>query len=202
VCFARTWIITNLMTENETKCITIEVVKNHPRLLKFPSLSRNLYNSILPKNYTDIYNKPQVLIVRQKSASMSKPPVLSNRKRKLKKPPKKVLKPPRNLIPTSNQKLFDKLIQNYKPRAKSTPNKKRNTADFNPKSRLYKSPSRVDLTGKVVQRRKPSESLLAKINIPSEEDLKKINEAHSSQEENSEEEGFDYRKNLTLSFYK
>ena len=66
----------------DSKILPLNVIPDHPRFLRLPSLSRSLVHSILPKACQAMHNKPLIFSVSPCSISLPGPPKLSERTRK------------------------------------------------------------------------------------------------------------------------
>ena len=62
----------------ESKLVTVEVMNNHPKLMRLPSVSRSLHFSILPKSCYEMYANPAILTLKPNKTKTSNPPSLSN----------------------------------------------------------------------------------------------------------------------------
>ena len=69
----------------ESKLVTVEIMNNHPKLMRLPSVSRSLYFSIMPKSCYEMYERPVILTLNPKPNIKVSVPVLSNYRKERKK---------------------------------------------------------------------------------------------------------------------
>jgi hypothetical protein len=97
----------------ESKLVTVEVMVNHPKLMRLPSVSRSLYFSIMPQSCYEMYAKPAILTLKPKSVINATPPVFSSYRSQRKK--RKVSYEPRPITkPCPNSYVYNKMF-NPKP---------------------------------------------------------------------------------------
>lgn len=116
----------------ESKLIAVEITKDHPKLMRLPSVSRSLYFSILPKSCYDMYKKPMILKLQQNPVKILQPPYLSsyrsNRTKRVKSyEPRPMVKP------CPNSYVYNKM---FKPKPPAEPPK----TPQRPKSRPKTTP--------------------------------------------------------------
>lgn len=116
----------------ESKLIAVEITKDHPKLMRLPSVSRSLYFSILPKSCYDMYEKPVILKLQQNPVKIFQPPVLSSYRSTRTKRVKSY--EPRPMVkPSANSYVYNKM---FNPKAPAEPPK----LPQRPKSRPQTTP--------------------------------------------------------------
>lgn len=124
----------------ESKLIAVEITKEHPKLMRLPSVSRSLYFSIMPKSCYDMYEKPVILKLQKASAKTSNPPVFSTYRSKRTRSVKTYEARPM-VKPCANSYVYNKM---FNPKPPSEPPKlpkratsRPNTTPVNPLVTFY-----------------------------------------------------------------
>ncbi|OMJ90669.1 hypothetical protein SteCoe_6950 [Stentor coeruleus] len=95
----------------ESKLITVEVIPEHPKLLRLPSVSRSLYFSILPKSCYEMYDKPVILTMNPRQQKIAYPPQISESRKKDKRRPASSSCTTRpNIKPCPNSYVYNKMF--------------------------------------------------------------------------------------------
>ena len=116
----------------ESKLIAVEITKEHPKLMRLPSVSRSLYFSIMPKSCYDMYEKPIILKLQKSSAKPSYPPVFSTYRSKRTRSVKTYEARPM-VKPSANSYVYNKM---FHPKPSSEPPK----LPKHPRSRPHTTP--------------------------------------------------------------
>lgn len=119
--------------------MTVEMMNNHPKLMRLPSVSRSLYFSIMPQSCYQMYEKPVILAINPKSVQKSAAPVFSASHKTHKK--RSVSYEARPMVrPSANSYIYNKMFK-PKPVPFSTQPKRPNT-----RSRPQTSPNPKTVT--------------------------------------------------------
>ena len=124
----------------DPKILPLNLIPDHPKFLRLPSLSRSLIHSILPKACQAMHAKPLIFSVSPACVAPPGPPNLSISMRRRHKPNSTPIPKPYNTRPFSPSYTYKKMF-NKKP---STPlpkfkyHKSRKGSDLRPKlNKLY-----------------------------------------------------------------
>ena len=95
----------------ESKVVSLEVIPDHPKYVRLPSLSRSLIHSILPKACQEMHLHPSIFAINTKPSQMLGPPILATSKEKKRQQHSPVISRPDNIRPIKTSYTYSKLYQ-------------------------------------------------------------------------------------------
>lgn len=98
----------------EPKLVSIEILPEHPKLMRLPSLSRSLRHSILPRAHQEAHNHPVIYTIRPRVGTPAGPPNFVSKARKRKSRSPSVAEKAVNLRPSTPSYLYKKFFGKHK----------------------------------------------------------------------------------------